>query len=50
MCIFQQLETLKKNIKHTHDPAILFAMNQKARELEQQIEKIKNLTVNIYNN
>lgn len=45
MCIFQQLQTIKENIKHTYDPAILFAMNQKARELEEQIEKIKNLTI-----
>ena len=42
MSVFEQLNTIKKNIAQVHDPALLFAMNQKVRELEKQIENIKN--------
>lgn len=45
MCVFEQLETLRKNIHTIHDPAMLFLMNQKAVELEEEIERIKNITV-----
>jgi hypothetical protein len=47
MCYFEQLKTLKENIHKVHDPAILFAMNQKVRELEDKIEIIKNITVKL---
>ena len=50
MSEFEQLETLRKNISTVHDPAILFAMNQTARRLEKNIDKIKKLTLTIYNN
>jgi hypothetical protein len=45
MSVFEQLNTIKKNIAQVHDPALLFAMNKKVRELEAQIEKIKQLNV-----
>ena len=45
MSAFEQLNEIKKNIATVQDPAILFAMNQKVRELEAEIENIKNLTV-----
>ena len=50
MSAFEQLSLIKEAIKTTQDPAILFAMNQKARELESEIEKIKTLEVIICNN
>lgn len=45
MSPFEQLKIIRDNIHEVHDPEILFAMNQKYRELEQQAEKIKCLTV-----
>ena len=50
MSEFEQLETLRKNISKVHDPAILFAMNQTARKLEENIDKIKDLIAKVYNN
>lgn len=46
MSPYEQLQQLKKNISKFHDPGLLFVMNQKARELEEQINRINNLTVN----
>lgn len=45
MSVFKQLNTLKQNISQVQDPALLFAMNKKARELQSQIETIKQLKV-----
>jgi len=45
MSVFEQLNTIKQNIAQVHDPALLFAMNKKVRELESQIETIKQLKV-----
>ena len=45
MSVFEQLDLLKRNIAQVQCPQILFAMNKKALELEQQIENIKNLVV-----
>ena len=45
MSAFEQLNEIKKNIATVQDPAILFAMNQRVRELKAEIEKIKQLTV-----
>jgi hypothetical protein len=45
MSVFEQLNTIKKNIAQVQDPALLFAMNKKVRELESQIETIKQLKV-----
>lgn len=49
MSIHEQIETIKKNISNNHDPAILFAMNQKYRELEEKAEKISKI-ISIKNN
>lgn len=38
MGIFEQIRTLEKNIAEQHAPAILFAMNQKYRELKEVLE------------
>lgn len=43
MSAFEQLEILKRNISTVDDPGLLFAMNQKARQLEEEIERIKNI-------
>lgn len=40
MSIYTQMETLKKNVASVHDPALLFAMNQKYRELENELNSI----------
>lgn len=45
MSAFEQLNEIKKNIATVQDPAILFVMNQRVRELEAEIENIKNLPV-----
>ena len=50
MSDFEQLKSIKENIKHIHDPQLLFAMNQTARRLEENIKKIKTIMVTIYNN
>jgi len=46
MSPYEQLQILKKNIAKVHAPDLLFVMNQKSRELQQQINRINNLTVN----
>lgn len=40
MSIIEQMETLKKNVASVHDPALLFAMNQKYRELQDELNNI----------
>ena len=45
MSAFEQLNTIKRNIATVQDPALLFVMNQRFRELEQEIERIKQITV-----
>lgn len=40
MSIYEQMETLKKNVSSVHDPAMLFAMNKKYRELQDQLNNI----------
>lgn len=46
MSPYEQLQKLEKNISKTQAPDLLFAMNQKARELQEQINRINNLIVN----
>lgn len=50
MTPYEQLELLKKNISNVKDPALLMLMNAKARELQEQIEKIKTMQVYICQN
>ena len=38
--ILEQMETLKKNVATVHDPGLLFAMNKKYLELENQMNNI----------
>lgn len=47
---FEQLKIIRENIHEVHEPQILFAINQKYRELEQQAEMIKRITVYIHQN
>lgn len=42
MSLLKQLKTLEKNISNIQDPALLFVMNQKARELETKINMLNN--------
>jgi hypothetical protein len=50
MSAFEQLQLLKRNIAQVQCPQILFLMNKKARELEEEIERVKTMTVHICNN
>ena len=44
--IIEQMYTIEENIKHTHNDQILFLMNKKYRELQDQLAKeVKNLSV-----
>ena len=46
MNIYEQMQTIKKNIASVQEPTILFAMNQKYRELQEQLNNINvNFTV-----
>ena len=45
MSAFEQLNTIKRNIATVQDPALLFVMNQRVRELEAEIERIKQIPV-----
>lgn len=49
-CVFEQMNILKKSITEHHDPYLLFEMNRKYRELEQQAKEIKTLKVYISEN
>ena len=37
--IIEQMYTIEENIKHTHNDQILFLMNKKYRELQDQLAK-----------
>lgn len=50
MCIFKQIEILEANISKVHDPALLFAMNKKHLELQEQIKELKKIQVHICQN
>lgn len=50
MSAFEQLQALEETAKHTYCPAILFAINQRANELKEDIERIKKMTVYICQN
>ena len=44
--IIEQMYTIEENIKHTHNDQILFLMNKKYRELQDQLAKeVKNIEV-----
>ena len=44
--IIEQMYTIEENIKHTHNDQILFLMNKKYRELQDQLDKeVNNLSV-----
>jgi hypothetical protein len=47
MSAFEQLELIKKNVANIHCPHILKLMNEKARILQEEIDKIKTLKVTI---
>ena len=40
MSILEQMQTIEKNIASVQDPSLLFAMNQKYRELQDQLNNI----------
>lgn len=48
--VFEQLETIKQSITNITQPDLLFEMNRKYRELEAEAQRVRNLTVTIYNN
>jgi hypothetical protein len=50
MNAFEQLEILRENISTIQCPVISFLMSQRARELEEEIERIKSITVYICQN
>ena len=50
MSAFEQLQALEETAKRTYCPAILFAINQRANELREYIERIKKMTVYICQN
>ena len=44
--IIEQMYTIEENIKHTHNDQMLFLMNKKYRELQDQLEKeVRNMQV-----
>lgn len=45
MSAYEQLNEIKANIYKTQDPAILFAMNQRVRQLEDEIKRIEQIKV-----
>jgi hypothetical protein len=50
MNAFEQLQALEETAKHTYCPALLFAINKRANELKEDIERIKKMTVYICQN
>ena len=50
MSAFEQLKHLEQTAKKTYCPAILFAINKRANELKQEIERIKTITVYVCQN
>lgn len=46
--IINQMDTIKENINNNHSPEMLFLMNKKYRELDDQLKKLANdLNVNV---
>lgn len=43
---FEELQIIKNNISNVLDPTLLFHMNQKVRQLEEEIKKVKTITIN----
>lgn len=41
MSILEQMNRIKKNAKKVQDPALLFAMNKKYKELEEELRNIE---------
>ena len=41
MSIYEQMQTIEKNIATIQEPSLLFAMNQKYRELQEQLNNIE---------
>lgn len=50
MSVFEQLNMLKETAKKTYCPVILQAINKRANELHQEINKIKNIEIKICKN
>lgn len=50
MSDFEKLNEIKRNVKNIHCPIILLEMNRKVWEIERKLERVKNITVTIYNN
>ena len=50
MCAFEQLNMLKETAKKTYCPVILQAINKRANELQQEIEKFKTIKIKICKN
>ena len=46
MSLYDQLKQLERNISNTQAPDLLFVMNKRYREIEEEIERINNITVN----
>lgn len=46
MSLYKQLEILESNISKTQAPDLLFVMNKRYREIQEEINRINNLTVN----
>ena len=42
---YEQMNEIRKSIASVQDPAILFVINQRYRELEMQIKAIENMVV-----
>ena len=45
MSAYEQLNEIKANIASQQDPCILFAMSQRARQLEDEIKRIEQIKV-----
>lgn len=43
MSVYEQLNMIKENIASQQDPAILFAMSQRVRQLEDEIKRIEQI-------
>ena len=46
MSLHEQLKQLESDIASTQAPDLLFVMNKRYREVEEEIARINNLTVN----
>lgn len=50
MSAFEQLNMLKETAKNTYCPVMLWAINKRANELQQEINEIKTIKVQICKN